>query len=140
MVYIPDRGHVIRLTFDPQAGHDQPGRRPAVVLGSAACNRRIGLLTRLSRHIPGQGHPFEVALPRTPPSAASFFPTRSRAPTGGLGKPRSYASCQSRPSPASLRSSSRSSRPIDSWPEPDGALQRTRSRSRSPLSLVPSDR
>ena len=32
MAYVPEQGHAVWLTFDPQAGHEQAGRRPAVVL------------------------------------------------------------------------------------------------------------
>ena len=41
--YIPDRGDAVWITFDPQAGHEQAGRRPALVLSPAAYNGRVGL-------------------------------------------------------------------------------------------------
>lgn len=67
MAYVPDRGHAIWLTFDPQAGHEQAGRRPALVLTPAAYNRRIGLLLAcpVTSHV--KGYPFEVALPPDAP-------------------------------------------------------------------------
>jgi mRNA interferase MazF len=60
---VPDRGDVVWLTFAPQAGHEQVGRRPAVVLSPAAYNRKVGLA--LLCPITGQvkGYPFEVAVP-----------------------------------------------------------------------------
>ena len=63
MAYVPEAGHAIWLTFDPQAGHEQSGRRPAVVLSPASYNLRTGLL--LACPVTGQvkGYPFEVALP-----------------------------------------------------------------------------
>lgn len=63
MAYLPDRGHVIWLTFDPQAGHEQAGRRPAVVLTPAAYNRKIGLLLTCPVTSQIKGYPFEVVLP-----------------------------------------------------------------------------
>lgn len=41
--YVPDRGHLVWLAFDPSAGHEQSGRRPALVLSPAAYNGRAGL-------------------------------------------------------------------------------------------------
>lgn len=63
MAYVPDQGHVIWLTFDPQAGHEQAGRRPAIVLTPAAYNRRIGLILACPVSSQVKGYPFEVALP-----------------------------------------------------------------------------
>jgi mRNA interferase MazF len=63
MAYVPDAGHAIWLTFDPQAGHEQAGRRPAVVLSPASYNRRTGLLLACPVTSQVKGYPFEVALP-----------------------------------------------------------------------------
>ena len=62
-VYVPARGDVIWLTLDPQAGHEQRGRRPALVLSPAAYNGRVGLalLCPITNQV--KGYPFEVALP-----------------------------------------------------------------------------
>lgn len=61
--FVPRRGDAVWITLDPQAGHEQAGRRPALVLSPAAYNSRIGLA--LLCPITGQvkGYPFEVALP-----------------------------------------------------------------------------
>ncbi|HEV2284059.1 MAG TPA: endoribonuclease MazF [bacterium] len=61
--YVPDRGDVVRITFAPQAGHEQAGRRPAVVLSPAAYNGKVGLalLCPITNHV--KGYPFEVAVP-----------------------------------------------------------------------------
>ncbi|WP_117269715.1 type II toxin-antitoxin system PemK/MazF family toxin [Klebsiella pneumoniae] len=42
--YIPDAGDIVWMDFDPQAGHEQAGHRPALVLSPAVYNGRIGLL------------------------------------------------------------------------------------------------
>jgi len=64
MAYVPDQGHAIWLTFDPQTGHEQAGRRPAVVLTPAAYNRRIGLVLVCPVTSQVKGYPFEAPLPQ----------------------------------------------------------------------------
>lgn len=62
--YAPDRGDIVWLTFDPQAGHEQAGRRPALVVSPKAYNAKAGLALICpitSRH---KGYPFEVVLPK----------------------------------------------------------------------------
>ena len=63
MSYIPDRGDAIWLTFTPQAGHEQAGRRPALVLSPAAYNGKVGLalLCPITNQV--KSYPFEVAIP-----------------------------------------------------------------------------
>lgn len=63
MSYVPDRGDVVWLTFNPQAGHEQAGRRPALVLSPATYNGKTGLalLCPVTNQI--KGYPFEVAIP-----------------------------------------------------------------------------
>ncbi len=61
--YVPDRGDVVWITLNPQAGHEQAGRRPAVVLSPSSYNGRVGLAVFCP--ITGQvkGYPFEVIIP-----------------------------------------------------------------------------
>jgi mRNA interferase MazF len=61
--YVPKRGDVVWLHFDPQAGHEQAGRRPAVVLSPESYNQKTSLA--LFCPITGQikGYPFETPLP-----------------------------------------------------------------------------
>lgn len=61
--FIPERGDLIWLDFDPQAGHEQRGRRPALVVSPRKYNAASGLA--LCCPITGQakGYPFEVGLP-----------------------------------------------------------------------------
>ena len=61
--YIPQKGDFVALTFDPQAGHEQQGRRPALVVSRTLFNRHTGLamvcpITNTRRDIP-----FHVAVP-----------------------------------------------------------------------------
>ena len=63
MAYIPDSGDIVWITFTPQAGHEQAGRRPALVLSPAAYNGKVGLaiLCPITSQI--KGYPFEVVIP-----------------------------------------------------------------------------
>ncbi len=61
--WVPDRGEAIWLQFDPQAGREQRGRRPALVLSPAAYNAKAGLAFVCPITSRVKGYPFEVALP-----------------------------------------------------------------------------
>ena len=61
--YIPDRGDVVWLEFDPQAGHEQAGLRPAVVLSPRAYNQKSGLALFCPVTSRIKSYPFEVVLP-----------------------------------------------------------------------------
>ena len=69
MTYVPEAGDVVWLQFSPQAGHEQAGHRPAVVLSPAAYNR-IGLMLCCPLTTKLKGYPFEVLLAGSKPSAA----------------------------------------------------------------------
>ncbi len=60
--YVPDKAHIIKVNFDPQAGHEQAGWRPALVLSPAAYNR-IGLAIVVPITNQVKGYPFEVPVP-----------------------------------------------------------------------------
>ena len=59
----PRRGDLVRLDFTPQAGHEQAGRRPALVLSPESYNRKTGLAIACPITSQAKGYPFEVALP-----------------------------------------------------------------------------
>lgn len=61
--YIPDRGDIIWLSFNPQAGHEQSGHRPGVVLSPKIYNRQAGLALICPITSQVKGYPFEVKLP-----------------------------------------------------------------------------
>jgi mRNA interferase MazF len=63
MAYVPERGDVVWITFNPQAGHEQAGHRPAVVLSPKTYNGKIGLALLCPITSQVKGYPFEVALP-----------------------------------------------------------------------------
>ena len=63
MAYIPDSGEIVWIMFNPQVGHEQAGRRPALVLSPKAYNGKAGLalLCPITSQI--KGYPFEVLIP-----------------------------------------------------------------------------
>ncbi|MCL4253406.1 MAG: endoribonuclease MazF [Anaerolineae bacterium] len=63
MAYVPERGDVVWLEFNPQAGHEQGGRRPALVLSPKAYNEKVGLFICCPITSKIKGFPYEVRLP-----------------------------------------------------------------------------
>jgi hypothetical protein len=59
--YVPTRGEAVWISLHPQAGHEQAGRRPAVVLSPAAYNGRVGLAIFCPITNQRKGYPFGVA-------------------------------------------------------------------------------
>jgi mRNA interferase MazF len=62
MSYVPDAGDIVWLQFSPQAGYEQAGHRPALVLSPAAYNRRTGLMLCCPMTTQIKGYPFEVVV------------------------------------------------------------------------------
>ena len=71
--YIPQCGDVVWITLNPQAGHEQAGRRPAVVLSPQNYNGKIGLaiLCPITKII--KGYPFEVLIPEGLPVVGAIL-------------------------------------------------------------------
>ena len=67
--YVPAQGDLVWFDFDPQAGHEQGGRRPALVLSPKAYNQLIGLALVCPITSRQKGYPFEVKLPDDLPIA-----------------------------------------------------------------------
>lgn len=65
--YVPARGDIIWLNFSPQAGHEQAGRRPALVLSPHAYNERSSVALMCPITSRAREHPFEVRLPSDGP-------------------------------------------------------------------------
>lgn len=61
--YLPAKGDLVALTFDPQSGHEQRGRRPALVISNDLFNRETGLAIVCPITNTHRGIPFHVALP-----------------------------------------------------------------------------
>ena len=71
ITYQPDRGEVIWITLNPQSGHEQAGRRPALVLSPRDYNARVGLalLCPITSHV--KGYPFEGRVPEGHPGGGA---------------------------------------------------------------------
>lgn len=64
--YVPRRGDIIRLDFNPQTGHEQAGRRPALVLSPDEYNRTVGLVVVCPITSQVKDYPWEVEIPKNP--------------------------------------------------------------------------
>lgn len=64
--YVPDRGEIVWLQFNPQAGHEQAGHRPALVLSPARYNKVSGLMLCCPMTSHRKGYPFEVVVSDDP--------------------------------------------------------------------------
>lgn len=60
--YVPEAGDIVWLHFDPQAGHEQAGHRPALVLSPSAYNGKTGLMLCCPLTTQVKGYPFEVEI------------------------------------------------------------------------------
>jgi len=71
--YVPKCGDVVWITLNPQAGHEQAGRRPAIVLSPRSYNSKTGLaiFCPVTSHV--KGYPFEVLLPERLPVAGAIL-------------------------------------------------------------------
>ncbi len=63
MAYVPDSGDIVWILFSPQAGHEQAGHRPALVLSPKAYNGKVGLALLCPITTQIKGYPFEVLIP-----------------------------------------------------------------------------
>lgn len=61
--YVPDAGDLVWLTVDPQAGHEQRGRRPALILSPRRYNAKARVAIACPIASQAKGYPFEVPLP-----------------------------------------------------------------------------
>ena len=71
--YVPERGDAVWLSFDPQAGHEQAGHRPALVLSPSKYNGKVGLaiMCPITTHV--KGYPFEVQMPPNLPVTGAIL-------------------------------------------------------------------
>ncbi len=64
MTYIPKKGDFISLTFNPQAGHEQKGRRPALVISNTLFNKATNLAMVCPLTHTDRNYPFHLAVPK----------------------------------------------------------------------------
>ena len=84
-VFVPERGDLVKMSFDPQSGHEQAGWRPTLVISPALYNRasRLALVCPATSRV--RGYPFEVALPQGLDVGGVFLPISSARSTGEPG-------------------------------------------------------
>jgi mRNA interferase MazF len=63
VAYVPERGDVVWISLNPQAGHEQAGRRPAVVVSPRSYNGKVGLGLFCPITSQAKSYPFEVVIP-----------------------------------------------------------------------------
>lgn len=68
--YVPEAGDIVWLHFNPQAGHEQAGHRPALVVSPSAYNSKTGLMLCCPMTTQIKGYPFEVLIAGDRSSAA----------------------------------------------------------------------
>lgn len=71
--YVPNRGDVVWINMNPQVGHEQAGRRPAVVMSPAAYNGKVGLALLCPVTSQVKGYPFEVSVPEGLPVSGAVL-------------------------------------------------------------------
>jgi mRNA interferase MazF len=67
--YVPEAGDIVWLQFNPQAGHEQSGHRPALVVSPSSYNGKTGLMLCCPMTTQVKGYPFEVLIPGDRPCA-----------------------------------------------------------------------
>lgn len=67
--YVPEAGDIVWLHFDPQAGHEQAGHHPALVISPSSYNSKTGLMLCCPMTTQIKGYPFEVLIAGDRPSA-----------------------------------------------------------------------
>jgi mRNA interferase MazF len=77
--YVPRRGDVVWINLNPQAGHEQAGRRPAVVLSPQSYNNKVGLAILCPITTQPRGYPFEVLLPAGLPVAGAVLSDQGKS-------------------------------------------------------------
>ncbi len=75
MAITPDAGDIVWLQFSPQAGYEQGGHRPALVLSPAAYNGKTGLMLCCPMTTQVKGYPFEVPVAGKPAAVVLADPT-----------------------------------------------------------------
>lgn len=89
--YVPERGDIVWLQFDPQAGHEQAGRRPALVISPRAYNGRVGLALFCPLTTQVKGYPFEVVLPAGGPAVGAVLADQVKSLDWGARGARKFA-------------------------------------------------
>jgi len=97
-IAIPPSVSAVWITFNPQAGHEQAGRRPALVLSPSSYNGKVGLAILCPVTSQVKGYPFEVTIPSgSKLGGVILAKTKSKVSIGAFGKRNSSANCHAKP-------------------------------------------
>jgi mRNA interferase MazF len=77
--YIPNRGDIVWINFNPQAGHEQAGRRPALILSPKDYNSKVGLAILCLITSKKKGYPFEVQIPEGLPISGVILSDQAKS-------------------------------------------------------------
>ena len=100
--YVPEEGDIVWLHFDPQAGHEQAGHRPALVLTGRRYNAARGMMLCCPLTTRVKGYPFEVLVEDSPASVALVDQIKSldwrarKAKYKGKARPESLAEARAK--------------------------------------------
>lgn len=95
--YVPARGEAVWITLNPQAEHEQAGRRAALVLSPSAYNGKVGLAILCPITSQVKGYPFEVAIPSGSKLAGVVLADQVKNLDWRVRKASSSASCRKKP-------------------------------------------
>ena len=79
MTKAPQRGDVVWLSMTPQAGHEQAGRRPALVISPGSYNAKVGLVILCPITSRLKGYPFEVPIPAGLPVEGAILSDQAKS-------------------------------------------------------------
>lgn len=79
MIYIPERGDFVWLNFDPQAGHEQRGKRPALVVSYGEFNRKMGFVFVCPISNTARKNPFYIKIPDENPVTGVIMADQMRS-------------------------------------------------------------
>jgi mRNA interferase MazF len=79
MAWVPERGDIVWITMNPDVGHEQFGRRPALVLSPGSYNGKVGLAILCPVTSQVKGYPFEVAVPDGLPLQGVFLSDQAKS-------------------------------------------------------------
>jgi len=79
MAKVPDRGDVVWISMNPRAGHEQAGRRPALVLSPSSYNGKVGLAILCPITSQVKGYPFEVLIPHGLPVTGAVLSDQAKS-------------------------------------------------------------
>jgi mRNA interferase MazF len=89
--YVPERGDIVWLQFNPQAGSEQSGHRPALVVSPKSYNQKVGLALFCPIAPQVTGYPFEIVLPREAKASGAILSDQIKSLDWRVGNAKRYS-------------------------------------------------